>query len=211
MNKKFLIFGICLFLSSTSVFASDLFFDIFPNNDAIDCSRETKCLDLITAMHDQRPALYNVLNLSSDQQVAKDTIDKKRFEEMGKYREQYEQELFVLSNMQKHGASKAALKKQEKVLKNLEKTLRKAAVKYDREFKSILDSEQKAKYNAVTQMKKKEIRYCRKKKAFYKRDPKLRPFGEKMYYTDTEKVLCPVHEKWHLFGFKHKVKTQTSN
>ena len=48
--------------------------------------------------------------------------------------------------------------------------------------------------------------YCLKKKAFYERDPKLRPFGEKMYYGEQNNVLCPVHKKWHIFGFKHKIK-----
>ena len=43
-----------------------------------------------------------------------------------------------------------------------------------------------------------------KTKAFYKRDPKLRPFGEKMYYGEQNEVLCPIHKKWHLFGYKHK-------
>ena len=55
-------------------------------------------------------------------------------------------------------------------------------------------------------MQKKELKYCRHNKAFYKRDPKLRPFGEKMYYEDTQKVICPVHNKRHLFGIMHKEK-----
>ena len=55
-------------------------------------------------------------------------------------------------------------------------------------------------------MERKEVKYCMKNKAFYKRDPKLRPFGEKMYYGEQNEVLCPVHKKWHMFGFKHKVK-----
>ena len=54
-------------------------------------------------------------------------------------------------------------------------------------------------------MEKKEIKYCMKNKAFYKRDPKLRPFGEDMYYGEQNNVLCPVHKKWHLFGRKHKL------
>ena len=54
-------------------------------------------------------------------------------------------------------------------------------------------------------MEKKEVKYCLKNKAFYKRDPKLRPFGEKMYYGEQNNVLCPVHKKWHLFGYKHKI------
>ena len=78
-------------------------------------------------------------------------------------------------------------------------------IKYDKEFKSILNSEQKGKYNTVRKMEKKEVKYCIKNKAFYKRDPKLRPFGEKMYSGEQNEVLCPKHNKWHLFGYKHKI------
>ena len=106
----------------------------------------------------------------------------------------------------KHNASENTLKKQKKVVKNIEKNMQEIGKKYDKEFKSILNSEQKSKYNTVRKMEKKEIRYCMKNKAFYKRDPKLRPFGEKMYYGEQNEVLCPVHNKWHLFGYKHKAK-----
>ncbi len=54
-------------------------------------------------------------------------------------------------------------------------------------------------------MEKSTIKYCQKNKAFYKKDPNLRPFGVKMYENESN-ALCPVHKKWHLFGFKHKTK-----
>lgn len=155
----------------------------------------TKCMDLMTSMYDKRATLYNVLNLSADQQKCKDTIDMKYLKEVGNKYEQYSQEKFVLNNMIKHNASKSAINKQEKIVRNLEKYLESLNSKYDKEFKSILNSEQKAKLNTISKMGKKELNYCRKQKAFYKRDPKLRPFGEKMYYKDTEEVLCPVHNK----------------
>lgn len=170
------------------------------------CSKQTKCLDLMTSMYNERATLYNVLNLSNDQQKCKDVIDKKRYEELGKQFQEYEKEKYVLDKMCNHNASEAAVKKQEKVVKNIEKEMQKISKKYDKEFKSVLNSEQKSKYNTVRKMERKEVKYCMKNKAFYKRDPKLRPFGEKMYYGEQNEVLCPVHNKWHLFGFKHKLK-----
>ena len=132
-------------------------------------------------------------------------IDQKRYEELGKLFKEYQQEEYVLSKMCEHsGASESAVKKQEKVIKKIKEEMQKTADKYDKEFKSILNSEQKAKYNSVTKMKRKEIKYCMNNKAFYERDPKLRPFGQKMYYGEQNNVLCPVHKKWHLFGVKHK-------
>ncbi len=202
--KKSFIFGLIftIFLA-THVQASETAKTI-DTKQSCGCSKQTKCLDLMTSMYNERATLYNVLNLSNDQQKCKDVIDKKRYEELGKQFQEYEKEKYVLDNMCKHDASENALKKQEKVVKNIEKEMQKTSNKYDKEFKTILNSEQKSKYNTIRKMEKKEVKYCMKNKAFYKRDPKLRPFGEKMYYGEQNEVLCPIHKKWHLFGYKHK-------
>ena len=210
MKIKLLTLILCFIMLNSSVLAQEN--KVFAENQKPNCgcSKQTKCIDLMTSMYNERATLYNVLNLSNDQQKCKDVIDKKRYEELGVQFRQYEQEKYVLDNMCKHNASEQAIKKQEKVVKNIEKCIKKIGEKYDKEFKSILNSEQKAKYNSVRKMEKKEIKYCLKNKAFYKRDPKLRPFGEKMYYGEQNNVLCPVHKKWHLFGYKHKLEeTQT--
>lgn len=175
------------------------------NTPSCSCNKQTKCIDLMTSMYNKHATLYNVLNLSNDQQKCKDVIDKKRYEELKKQSQEYEKEKYVLDNMCKHNASEKALKKQKKVVENIEKNMQEIDKKYDKEFKSILNSEQKGKYNTVRKMEKKEIKYCIKNKAFYKRDPKLRPFGEKMYSGEQNEVLCPKHNKWHLFGYKHKI------
>lgn len=166
------------------------------------CHKQTKCLDLMTSMYDERATLYNVLNLSSDQQKCKDVIDKKRYGELGEQFRQYEQEKFVLSRMCEHKATSSAIKKQEKVVKNIEKSMKKTGDKYDKEFKSVLNSDQRSKLRSIRKMQKKEIKYCQKDKAFYKKDANLRPFGK---YADEQEVLCPVHKKWHMFGFKHNL------
>lgn len=210
MKIKLLTLILCIIMLNSSVLAQKN--KVFAENQKPNCrcSKQTKCIDLMTSMYNERATLYNVLNLSNDQQKCKDVIDKKRYEELGVQFRQYEQEKYVLDNMCKHNASEQAIKKQEKVVKNIEKCMKKIGEKYDKEFKSILNSEQKAKYNSVRKMEKKEIKYCLKNKAFYKRDPKLRPFGEKMYYGEQNNVLCPVHKKWHIFGYKHKIEeTQT--
>ncbi|CDE44649.1 unknown [Clostridium sp. CAG:768] len=205
MKIKLLTLILCIIMLNSSVLAQEN--KVFAENQKPNCgcSKQTKCIDLMTSMYNERATLYNVLNLSNDQQKCKDVIDKKRYEELGVQFRQYEQEKYVLDNMCKHNASEQAIKKQEKVVKNIEKCMKEIGEKYDKEFKSILNSEQKAKYNSVRKMEKKEIKYCLKNKAFYKRDPKLRPFGEKMYYGEQNNVLCPVHKKWHLFGYKHKL------
>lgn len=211
MKIKLLTLILCMIMLNSSVLAQEN--KVFAENQKPDCNcttKQTKCIDLMTSIYNERATLYNVLNLSNDQQKCKDVIDKKRYDELGIQFRQYEQEKYVLDNMCKHNASEQAIKKQQKVVKNIEKCMKEIGEKYDKEFKSILNSEQKAKYNTVRKMEKKEIKYCLKNKAFYKRDPKLRPFGEKMYYGEQNNVLCPVHKKWHIFGYKHKLEETQS-
>ena len=54
--------------------------------------------------------------------------------------------------------------KDGKVVKNIEKEMQKTSDKYDKEFKTILNSEQKSKYNTIRKMEKKEVKYCMKNK-----------------------------------------------
>ena len=199
MRRLFIIFMLVI---STNVCMADTIFAT--NSQDCGCSKQTKCLDLMTSMYNNRAALYNVLNLSHDQVKCKDVIDQKRYEELGAEFNKYEQEKYVLARMCEHNVSENAIKKQKKVVKNIEKNMKCIGKKYDKEFKTVLNSEQRSKLNTIRKMERKEIKYCQKNKAFYKRDPKLRPFGDKMYYADKE-TLCPTHKKWHIFGLKHKV------
>ena len=192
---KKILFLICLILIANPIFA----------HECTNC-QTSKCTDLMTSMYDRRATMYNVLNLSCDQQKCKDTMDMHYLQEVGDKFEKYEQEKFVLNNMKKHNASDSALKKQKKIVRACEKNLENLNKKYEKEFKTILNSEQKSKFNTIAKMQKNEVKYCKKDKAFYKRDKNLRPFGEKMFYKDTEEILCPLHNKWHMFGFKHKAK-----
>lgn len=166
------------------------------------CSKQTKCLDLMTSRYNERAALYNVLNLSDDQQKCKDVIDKKRYDELGAEFKKYEQEKFVLDKMTNNGAGEKALKQQQNVVKNIEKCMKKISEKYDKEFRTVLNSQQKSKLKTIRKMEEKSIKNCQKNKAFYKQDPNLRPFGT---YGNPKQTLCPVHNKWHLFGRKHKI------
>ena len=153
-------------------------------------------------MYHKRATLYNVLNLSYDQQEIVKVIDQKRDCELRKIFDLYEQEKFVLSNMCQHNATNNAIKKQEKLVNKYKKCLKQTTKKYDDEFKKILNAEQRSKLHTVRKMEKKEIKHCLKNKVFFQNDKNLRPFGQKEYYP--EESLCPTHKKWHVFGFKHK-------
>ena len=195
MKKAFLL--IIFLLISNPVIAD--------NQGCYSC-KSAKCMDLKTSMHNERATLYNVLNLSDDQQKCKDTIDKKYFNEIGNCLQKLEQEEYVLNNMKKLNASKSSIKKQQNVVKNIEKDIEKIKKKYNKEFKSILNSEQKTKFKTISKMEKNKESYCKNRKAFTERDPKFRIFGENAYYGDSKKIVCPVHNKHHIFGIIHKEK-----
>lgn len=192
--KKYLILGICLFAINTSVIAAN------ETYEPCGCQNQNKCLDLATSMYNERYTMYNVLNLSADQEKCKNQIDRARYQALDVKYNQLMQEKYVLKKLCESNAERISIKKQEEIIKNCEKELKNCADKYDKEFLSILNSEQRAKFKSVRKMARKEMKYCKNNKAFYKRDPKVRPFGQAMYYTDTESVLCPVHKKWHIFG-----------
>ena len=131
MKIKLLTLILCIIMLNSSVLAQEN--KVFAENQKPNCgcSKQTKCIDLMTSMYNERATLYNVLNLSNDQQKCKDVIDKKRYEELGAQFRQYEQEKYVLDNMCKHNASEQAIKKQEKVVKNIEKCMKEIGEKYD--------------------------------------------------------------------------------
>ena len=173
----------------------------FAENEGCDCvTRQTKCIDLMSSMYNHRDVVYNVLNLSLDQQKCVDIIDKKRNEDIKPYFEQYKEQKNKLAQMCEHNSSKISIKKQERCIKKLEKSMKNIGKEYDKEFKSVLNAEQRSKLNTIRKMEKKEVKHCIKNKVYYERDEKLSPFG----IQKQENMLCPTHRKWHLFGFKHK-------
>ena len=79
--KKFLyVLTIIFTLSGTIAICEET--TIFAENQRTECgcSKNTKCLELMKSMYNERATLYNVLNLSNDQQKCKDVIDKKRYD-----------------------------------------------------------------------------------------------------------------------------------
>lgn len=159
------------------------------------------CSDRAIELYSNRAALYNVLNLSADQIKCKDVIDKKRYDELKQLGEQHRQEKYVLDSMIKGSASDKSVRKQECIVKNIEKNIIKTGKKYDKEFKCVLDSEQKSKLNVIRKMERRDLKYCKKHKRLFKPDKNLRPFGT---YTTGQEVLCPKHKKWHIFGIRHE-------
>ena len=94
-----------------------------------------KCAELVDRIFDDRAATYNVLNLTPPQRKYKREIEERRFQELDAQINVLEQEIYVLKKLQCNPeANKTAIKKQQKVIKNLKKELDKTAKKYDIDY-----------------------------------------------------------------------------
>lgn len=178
MKKNLLLIGIGLMLSFAPAFAANN----CVGNASCNENDVLPCKDVFTRMYNERATMYNVLGLSPDQAKIKDEIEKRHYVEVDAKVNQLAQEKYVLLKLSQNNASDKAVNKQKCVVNNIKNEIEKMSHKYDHEFKSILSAEQKAKYNAVKKMEYREIKNCQKNQKYYKQDPHLRPFGEKMYF-----------------------------
>ena len=213
MKTKLLVLGLCSLLFAGTCFAAEQ--NSCPVNNAFspeteniifsakDIKESCSCGELVERMINNRAATYNVLNLTPQQRKCKNEIEKCRYEELDKKINLLEQETYVLKKLQCNPqANASAIKKQEKIIKNLKNDIDKITRKYDKKFKAMLSGEQKAKYNLIQKMKRKDIKRCEKNKPLFKPDPHLQPFGVPYQYDEE---VCPKHGIRHLFGRKCKM------
>lgn len=129
---------------------------------------------LIERIKAERNTIYNALNLTPEQICKKDIIEQKRYEEL-------EPELKKLcigrQKLKKFTCEKSdntqAIKNAQKEVNTARKEIKSISNKYDREFKKILTSEQKAKYNMIRKLKRADLKKIDQKK----KTTSLRPFG----------------------------------
>lgn len=129
-------------------------------------------------MYNRRAALYNVLNLSKEQQKSKDEIDKKYKLLSAQMYEEWKKEQYVLKNMEKYQTGNKTLKSQEKIVQDIEYDMKNLNKKYDNELKTILKKEQLDKLKTIRKIEKKALKHCKKDKALYKHDENVRIFGQ---------------------------------
>ena len=132
-------------------------------------------LQLVDKIKAERNTIYNALNLTPEQIQKKDSIEKKRYEAL-------EPELKKLCLSRKNLKDMETTKSTDvKTIKNAQKEVNEArrdikslSNKYDKEFKKILTSEQKAKYNMIRKLKRADLKKLEQKNSH---KPDLRPFG----------------------------------
>lgn len=162
--------------------------------------RDYKCSQLINKIRFQKNTLYNVLNLSTEQQELKDEIEFRRQEEVKPYADAYQCEKQKLKELVQTSYGSPEFKKQVKATRKAWKALQKCHKKYDKEFEKILCSTQKAKFKDIVRLTKRDIRYCYLNKKACPKDPYVNTFG----LNDAKNLcdICEKHSRAHIFNYK---------
>ena len=188
MKKALLLAGLCLLILCPVSFAAE---------DEI--SPETEITSSVTHNGDYTPQLlekikaerntiYNSLNMTPQQLAKKDVIDAKRYSDL-------EPELKKLCLGRKSlkdlqtakSEDKSKIKSVQKDIESARQEIKHISNKYDKEFKKILNSEQKSKFSMIRKLKRKDLKKLEEK---HKKDSDLRPFGvpvSQAEYTEQQK------------------------
>ena len=158
---------------------------------------------LVEKIKAERNTIYNALNLTPEQICKKDDIEKKRYEAI-------EPELKNLCLSRKKlkdlnnnkGADTKVINSAQKEVNAVRKEIKTLSNKYDKEFKKILTSEQRAKYNMIRKLKRADLKKFEQKNTT--KPASLRPFGvpvSQSEYTEQQKsnhwynFKCKKHKK----------------
>ncbi len=161
-------------------------------------SRDYQCSQLIQRIRSQKNTLYNVLNLSTEQQELKNEIELRRTAELKPIEDALRCERQKLRTLAQTSYDTDEYKKQQAVVKKLWKQLQKGYKKYDREFLKILCSTQKSKYKEIVRLTRRDVRYCYLNKKSSPKDPYMNTFGK----NDAKDLcdLCDKHARPHIFN-----------
>lgn len=125
----------------------------------------------------ERLAISNALALTEEQTKCKIEITKKYSAELNcKLKEFYETNC-KLKALNASKASKEAIAEQEENLKRIKNEISDIVSNENKEFKKILDHQQRSKLRMIQKLERKAVKSCKNQKDYYKSNPKMRPFG----------------------------------
>ena len=187
MKKALLLLVIGLLVSCPMVYANDedVSIETEVTNSAIIKGDYTP--QLIEKIKIERNTIYNALNLTADQIRKKDEIEVKRYQDL----EPEIKKLCLTRQKIKDIATDKTCCKNDKIaaqkeLESVKKSIKTISNRYDKEFKKILTSEQKSKYNMIRKLKRADLKKIEQKH----KDSALRPFGvpiSQAEYTNQQK------------------------
>lgn len=179
MRKSLLILlAACLFSSSTVMAECNC-------KPACVCQKASVVLDddlkfyknFADQVKKERSAISNALQLSEEQAKCRVELIRENsavLEE--KFRTLYEENI-KLKTLKAQNASREAIKAQQKNVNCVKKEIKAVIDKENKDFKKILDHEQRSKLNMILKLERKSVKSCQNPKNYYKSNPKMRPFA----------------------------------
>lgn len=132
---------------------------------------------LITQFQQKRSLVYNALNLSDEQVLAREELFnnhaplyEEKFNELIK-------ESYTLKALSLANAGKCEINNQKKVVKNIKEDIDKLIKEEDKNFKKCMTREQRSKYAMIRKLERNDYKAASHQKDYYKSNPKMRPFG----------------------------------
>lgn len=164
MKKLFLLIILGL-ISCASAFAVE-------NSDDL-----TFCKNYTDQIKKERAAISNALQLSDEQSKRRYELTKKTNKELDEKLYNLNQELLKLNVLKSNSNDSDAIKVQQKNVDTLKKDINSLVEKENKEFKKILDHEQRSKLRLIQKLQRKEVKSSKHKKDYYKHNPKMRKFA----------------------------------
>lgn len=187
MNKALFLVGLslCTVLCINPVFAQD---NTTLDNSTISSAivKEDYSPQLIEKIKVERNAIYNALNLTPEQIKKKNDLDEKRYKELQPKLKQFCVERRALKDLESKKADAKTIKTAQDKLDSTKNDIKKISSKYDKEFKKILTSEQKSKYNTIIKLTRADLKELEQRQ----KEMALKPFGvpvTQAQYTQQQK------------------------
>lgn len=184
--KRALLFSVlCIIMTCPMTFADDNANATVENTLSSMISDGDFSPQLINKIKTERNAIYNALNLTTEQVRKKDDIESRRYKELAPALKKLCLDKKKLKELSGDKAEEnAVIASVKKDLTEARKEIRAISKKYDKEFKKILNREQKSKYSMIRKLKRAEYKKMKKEKSRLGRDSLLRPFGVPVTQAD---------------------------
>ncbi len=177
-KKIFFSLFVLIFISQVCTFAQ---FEYFCNQK---CEKYNNIQNSVTSYKEfldkfeyNRATVYNALNLSDCQIKAWEEIVNKN---MPLYENKFKillKENYRLNALKCSKSSEYEIYKQKRVINNIKKEISGIFSKENKEFKKILNSQQRAKYSMIVKLEKDDYKKASHKKDYYKSNSGLKSFG----------------------------------
>ena len=128
----------------------------------------------------ERAAVANALQLSEEQVQRRSEITKESSNLLEQNYKNLYRETLKLNNLKAANASSKEINAQEKNVNCIKKEIKTIVKDENKQFKKILDRQQRSKLKMIQKLQRKSINNLDNQKNYYKSNPKMRPFGQKV-------------------------------